>query len=399
LVHFLIAKYSITEEQDISYPGVRRVSIKITLTKLLKINEIHSAVRYLINEYKGKYDVVSVFVAKTGEDYILYNWILRYMWCNPLNDNIQMQPLKQRDKDGYSWDESNTYSVMADYNDKYVFENDKHLFVYKKKLYDEVQPIHKELVFYFNDHEFQELFDIINIYRSKINEIYFLNDSFGVSRNIEFKAYLSNFTDYFIALDNIYFWANKENLNERQKAYHISRCFEDAHNSSEEIVDYISYWQVKLAISENDYNSIDPYTVPERATYKFEPTIPINPDGIEVEFNVEVELIEDRALHIFGTTNLFNHASLLINVRKQSGQLCGSNKASVMAGHFDFGIFNFKGNGYVAGLYFIEMSLSLPSIQPKLFQNKAGIEYENLKGPYVDRTVPMVKYRKEISVE
>ncbi|WP_148296556.1 hypothetical protein [Halalkalibacter hemicellulosilyticus] len=120
---------------------------------------------------------MSVFVAKTGEDYILYNWILRYMWCNPLNDNIQMQPLKQRDKDGYSWDESNTYSVMADYNDKYVFENDKHLFVYKKKLYDEVQPIHKELVFYFNDHEFQELFDIINIYISKINEIYFLNDS------------------------------------------------------------------------------------------------------------------------------------------------------------------------------------------------------------------------------
>lgn len=111
--------------------------------------------------------MVSVFVAKTGEDYILYNWILRYMWCNPLNDNIQMQPLKQRDKDGYSWDESNTYSVMADYNDKYVFENDKHLFVYKKKLYDEVQPIHKELVFYFNDHEFQELFDIINIYISE----------------------------------------------------------------------------------------------------------------------------------------------------------------------------------------------------------------------------------------
>lgn len=44
-----------------------------------------------------------------------------------------------------------------------------------------------------------------------------------------------------------------------------------------------------------------------------------------------------------------------------------------------------KGNGFDPGEYFFEISLSIPSVQPKEFTKKAGIEYENLAGDFIVR--------------
>src|SRR5699024_11840656 len=56
--------YSLVEVKDLSYPRVKRVSIKIVLSKHLKINEIHMVINQNIKAYKPKYDVINIFVAK-----------------------------------------------------------------------------------------------------------------------------------------------------------------------------------------------------------------------------------------------------------------------------------------------------------------------------------------------
>ena len=93
---------------------------------------------------------------------------------------------------------------------------------------------------------------------------------------------------------------------------------------------------------------------------------------------------DDNTLHIEGTTNLFDYASLLLTMRDNSKILCQT-KATVEHGRFAFSTFSDNGNGFARGEYHFEISLSIPSVQHKEFTKKAGIEYENLAGEFIVR--------------
>ncbi|EKS7870696.1 hypothetical protein [Bacillus sp. SBS7] len=75
-------------------------------------------------------------------------------------------------------------------------------------------------------------------------------------------------------------------------------------------------------------------------------------------------------------------------------------KAAVIDGKFNFGLFRYKVKGYEPGDYTIEISVSIPSTQPESFRIKAGLEYENLAGPYVQRdgVAPSIKYKENLQV-
>ncbi|MGY3717915.1 hypothetical protein ACWE42_20600 [Sutcliffiella cohnii] len=100
---------------------------------------------------------------------------------------------------------------------------------------------------------------------------------------------------------------------------------------------------------------------------------------------MKIEQSDTRSLHILGKTNLDNGANLLVSIRKKSGLLCDQSKATVKDGKFNFGLFPYKYKGSEPGDYSIEISVSIPSIQPESFRKRAGLEYENLAGPYVQR--------------
>ena len=116
----------------------------------------------------------------------------------------------------------------------------------------------------------------------------------------------------------------------------------------------------------------------------FKPTIPINKNGLNVEFNISINKLEDNKVEIIGKTNLFNKASLLLTI-KNSNSYMGQDKVTVENGQFKSAIFSNKGNSLEAGRYILNISLSFPGTQSKEFIDNAGIEYENLIGDFINR--------------
>ena len=392
--------YSVMEKDDFSYPGVKRLSIKITLNKLLRIEEIHEVAKTLIKKYWKEYDVISVFVAKNGDDYIMYNWILRSLWLNPLCDRIKMSPLSHSDGTGYSWQEGKSFSVTADFNDKFLFKDDTYLILYNQKLYNELNPVYEELLDSFSSTPFDSFILLLSKYEDKIRNASLIMGDFGVSKNKRFNDFLGVYNEFANMLDNILLWAKKDELNDKEKEHHISKCFQVLNEKVEFIRLYSPKWFAELDITLSDLEYVDPYNIPEQPIYQFEPTIPLNPKALKVEFNIEVKQMDNRSLHIWGKTNLYDEAKLLVSVRKKNGQICGQSKAIVSDERFDFGYFNYRGKGYAPGDYIIEVSLSIPGTQPESFRKKAGLEYENLAGPYVKREGigPSINYKKNFQV-
>lgn len=225
--------YSVMEKDDNSYPGVKRLSIKITLNKLLRIGEIHEVAKALIKKYQQEYDVIFVFVAKNGDDYIMYNWILRSLWLNPSCDRIKMSPLSQSDGTGYSWQEGESFSVMADYYDKFVFKDDNFLFVCNQKLYNELYSFYEELLNSFNSYPFDSFLLLLFKYEDKIRNASLIMGDFGISRNKEFNDFLGVYTEFSDNLDNIPLWAKKDHLNDQIKKHQINKCFQELHENVE----------------------------------------------------------------------------------------------------------------------------------------------------------------------
>ena len=91
-------------------------------------------------------------------------------------------------------------------------------------------------------------------------------------------------------LDNIVLWVKKEELNSRTKRYLISNCFRDAKLHFNRIKEQAMYWKKTINLSEDEYNKIDPEKI-KRQEYQYKQTIPLNPDGLDVTFNLKTSTI------------------------------------------------------------------------------------------------------------
>ena len=123
--------YDLMEETDISTGTTRRISLVIVLSKRSNIEEIKKSSMNLTEKYKAKYDVVWIYVAKDGNDYIMRNWILTGQWINnKLPQSSQPVRIdKVVDSQGYSWKQGDSYSVLSDFYEENIFVDDKELYV------------------------------------------------------------------------------------------------------------------------------------------------------------------------------------------------------------------------------------------------------------------------------
>ena len=75
--------YSIVKEEDISTGVAKRISIVIVLNTQLTIEQIKNISISVMQHYQKSQNVVWLYVARTGDDYITYNWLLRAQWIDP----------------------------------------------------------------------------------------------------------------------------------------------------------------------------------------------------------------------------------------------------------------------------------------------------------------------------
>lgn len=392
--------YNIHEVEDISHVGARRCSIVAVLNKVLRIEEVKHIGIQIIEQYRRTNDVVWVYIAKNGDDYIMRNWMIRGQWIREsLDPRFKPHFIGELDELGYIWRFEKSYSTMADYYDEYVLVDDKILFTLNMKTFEDLEPHYKYMLSVFESGDMKEL-ELYAFDNASVITKFFLNfGDYGHSRNDEFSKYLNNFQEVALHLDNLVLWLKKEGLNSRARRYQISNCIKDAKLHFDRIKECAPYWKKTINLSDDEYNEFDPEKI-KRKEYQYKQTIPLNPDGLDVNFNLDIYRNSDNTVNIRGMTNLFDEASLMIFLRNPNGLLLAQNKSLVENGRFDFGRLGKEGTGFENGKYNLDISLAIPSVQNKEFVLKAGIEYENLKGKYVDRTGigPTVSYTEEFEI-
>lgn len=392
--------YSIVETKDISHAGAKRISIIVVLEKPLKVEYIKQVAKSIIEKQASSKDVVWIYVAKNSNDYIMSNWVLRGQWIsNKLETKYRPLPIGNSDGDGYYWDESKSYSTLGDYYSENVFDDDKDLFVYHDKIFEGIKAVYDILQATFNSSGIDEFTEVVNKHKKFINRYYNLLGEFGHSRDKNFDDFLENYSQAALFLDNIQIWVNRKDLNERTKKYQILRCLEDAKRYIDAIENERPNWVKKLNVTKSDYENIN-FKSKQKKEYQYKQTLPLNPNALIVKFNIEIVKNADNTFYIKGITNLYDKANIMLSVKDINGQLRGQSKTEVINGCFEFETFSDNGAGYSPGLYLAEIIVPIPSVQPQEFILKAGIEYENLAGEYMDRTGigPTLKYVKEFII-
>lgn len=392
--------YKILEEDDCSHVGAKRISIVAVLNCSLLIDEIKHIAILIIDQYKKENDVISVFIAKNDDAYIMRNWIISAQWINEALDPCY-KPLVigEIDKAGYIWRMEKSYSTLADYYDEFAFTEDKNLLALNIKTFTELQIHYKYLIRSFKRERLKDLESYTQKNAKEISNIFLQFGEYGYSRNNALNEYLDNFQQLALHLDNVVLWIRNERLNPQAKKYQITICLNDAKSNYKQIIKDLNYWKKFVGLSDIDISELA-INSSKSKNYQYKQTIPLNPQGLDVCFDFNISVNPDDTVTVNGKTNLFDKASLLISIRDSDGFLFAQNKSFVENGLINFGKLGKPNFGLKKGRHSIEVTLSLPSTQDKDFISKAGIEYENLTGKYVYRNGigPGVEYVEEFMI-
>jgi len=244
--------YSVVEETDISHANASRISLVIVLNEALNIDEIKKVVVDLLKEKSTK-DVVWIYVAKNGTDYIMRNWILTGQWINnSLNEKYKPIPIGEVDESGYYWNVTSDYSVLSDFYEEHVFIDDKLLFIKIQSLYETILPLFNHLRHLF----ISKKFDVFNQELTKnadlIREYFIKFSDFGHSKDKLLDDFLHKYHEFIAVFDNISIWFYREDLNPVALNYQISRCFQDAIQLIEKIQFEGESWKEKLNVQQKE---------------------------------------------------------------------------------------------------------------------------------------------------
>lgn len=240
-------KYSILERENISHGGARRISFVVELIVALYIDEIKEIVRNIIDEQSSRFDVIWVYVARNGNDYIMKNWIVMGQWIREtLDETYKPLPIGKKDSNGYYWSEAEGYSVMADFYEENVFVKDETLLAEVLNWYEEVHPLYEQACYLFEKDDFESFKEFIDVNAVIINDA-FLAD-LGYSRDKELNEFLSHFKNFFSSFDCVTDWIGREDLNRRALNYQIGNCLRDANKELEIINLESEHWKKKFYI-------------------------------------------------------------------------------------------------------------------------------------------------------
>ncbi|MDJ0304743.1 FRG domain-containing protein [Dehalobacter sp.] len=387
--------YKIHDVKDISTRSDKRLSISIVLDGKYEIEMIKKAVYDVIEKKMRACSVIWIYVALNDEYLVMSNWILRALW---VSDSAVHKPieLKEKESKNISWDFNENFQATQEMLSD-AFEDDKYLFVCNLNFYFSIKEEFDILNNYYLQNDISSFVSEICNGTKKIRERYFHMQDLGRSRNPLFDEYLELFQSLISTFDEIASISTRNESLENKDFYLFRYLMSDMTKSIKLIEEQKLNWKNKINVTDSDMATIK--YVKKEKIYKFNPTIPINENGLKVDFDLNIIVDDDKKVIIQASTNLFDDAELMISINKNK-RLFAQDKVKIENGKFKSAKFTDKGNGYESGDYSLEILLPIASVQPKSFVEKAGIEYENLIGEFVERSgvSPIVKYSKNFKI-
>ncbi len=354
--------YQIGKIEDISTANAKRMSIKAFLKKRLPEDGIKQVATEIIEQHKAKNDVIFIYIAKTVDSLIVSNWILRGQWImESLDPRFRPRLIGEMDQEGIILRFENSYSVLEDYHEEYTFEDDKLLFIKNMKTFKKLELHFKNIrkVIRRNDYIALKTYALENA--SSITQLYNQFAHFEYSKSRSLNQFLDNFQLFALHVDNIVVDYKRDNIKDTQVLRQlVFESFQLASSYYKIITKQRKSWQKSINLSDKEFNETDLNLI-KKKEYKFRSTMPINPNGLNVTFNLDITTNQDNTLDIKGTTNLYDSAHLLLTISNSTDYPMAQSKSKVENGNFNFGRLGKKGIGFQKGEYQIEITLSVPS--------------------------------------
>lgn len=236
--------YSIVKEEDVSTGVARRISVTVVLNKQLAIDQIKQISINVMQKYQKYQDVVWLYVARTGDDYITYNWFLRGQWINPKLDSRFRPMTLEVEDDGYYWDCSKSYSITADYFTDKGFDDDNLLYIKHKKIWEQFVPVYTHLLYSFKSSSWDGFVAEVMNKEKEVGDLYRRLQDFKLSHDKDFDDFLATISSVVGLVDDLHILIeNREN----NKLTHcmLNRRFDDVSSKIEQIDQGFSKWQAK----------------------------------------------------------------------------------------------------------------------------------------------------------
>lgn len=373
--------YYIYKEDTFKKLNYSVINITVRLNERLNKEEIEYICREIVKKYKSRYRVIMILVANSDEDIAIFNWIARVQYIDEMLDSIlapnSIGPL---DGNNIAWQFSSGTSAQNEFYNKYIFEDSRDILIFSENLRNKVDDIIKFII---NPESEDEGLALLQEKSDYIKEIYLeFNNDCGISKDFEFEKFKQHYSTLFCHLDNIRINLDGHAIDNRLKQN--IQCYIDGVRESETgISSNKGSWMNKLGIN---YSDLSKGVKMKELNYPiFKPTIPISDSAIEVYVEAKHEIMNDGKVKIIGNTNLYDYASMLVNVYCKENKYRASSKVTVINGNFTTEKFSDREKGLPKGTYIVSISLSIPSIQSKEFLKKSGMEYENLIGDFIKR--------------
>lgn len=246
--------YVIEKVEDISTGVARRKSITLILKQKYNCCDLKNICmeQFALHNYKN--DVVWIYIATSQDNHIISNWIMQAQWISSkLDKRWQPQPIAKPNKDGIYFKYNDKFDEREKYYKKYIFKDDKYLFINNLKLYDRVSEIVKPILKLFKNRDHNGFMKMCNEYKEDIKDIYFKYGNIGISTNINFENYLQEFQNFIATVDNIILYALDESREFKNKEYLLNVSVKELDNIIPEIEDKRIYWMNKLNITAEEY--------------------------------------------------------------------------------------------------------------------------------------------------
>ena len=241
-------KYTIVKEEDVSTGVARRISLTIVLNTPLTIEKIKNVSVDIMQQYQKTQDVIWIYVAQTGDDYITYNWILRGQWINPkLDPQFRPIPLKS-EENGFYWDYNDLYSVNADFFNKYIFEDDFVLFKEYTEVWEQFILSYDSIRDFLTNSKQKHLPTTIQTNVNEVRSIFMKISDFGHSHNKGFDDFLKQISNIVCDVDNICMDIKANQSTPKNINYRAINKLEDVSAKIEQISHDFLIWKNKLSI-------------------------------------------------------------------------------------------------------------------------------------------------------
>lgn len=236
--------YSIVKEEDTSTGVAKRISVIIVLNKQLTIEQIKNISISVMQRYKKSRNVVWLYVANTGDDYITCNWLLRAQWIDPkLKPEFRPITLKCEEQ-GYYWDYNESYSTMADIYSQMVFSKDHELYAGHKKVWEEFLQLHSHLANIFSTCSWDKFVEEVQKEKKHIRKLYMQLSDFRHSHDKEFDDFLGTIPVVVGIVDDFHLLI--ENGNNKRTQFMISKRLGEVSSRIEQVNEGFLKWITKV---------------------------------------------------------------------------------------------------------------------------------------------------------